>query len=1217
MFTTIFNFEIRRWFKNWEFYVYLALFFLMGLFIMGANVGFFDGASSTTSGVTYLNSPTQLAGLFSSLNTFLYFLIPSIVGMSIYRDYKYQMQSILYSYPLTKWQYLLGKFLAGICILIIITLALGVGIYLATILPWAKENLLGVNYLWSYLQIYLLIVIPNLLFVGAFVLSLVTLSRSIYVGFVGVLILLIIQGLVGTLASDVEYRELAALIDPTGMQGMRYYSSHWSVDQVNTLDLPLEKWFVFNRLFWLAITVVFICILARLFNFSQTGVTLNIGRTVKGKSIVKDNFPGVFSINLPKVSYDYSTKEYFKKIFYLTKVDFSFLAKNKVFMILVGIGILLMILTSNFSMMIYGTPTYPITRQMIEIPSSIFTLLICIITFLSAGLLTSRGSLSGMNLLVDSTPVPNWVFFWSKFLALIALQVVLQIVVLLANLGIQISQGYYVFELGLYFQHFFGIVLIYYIIWAGIALFVQTLFKNYIIGFFVLLVIFMGWSAIESIGLEQRIFYINDLPTPTYSDMNGYGTGLPLYYTYALYWMLFVGFLSSLCILFYKRGARRSIKDRFYYAKKQANGALLSFMVLCLLGFLSLGGYLYYENTILNTYYSAKDRELMSVEYENKYKKYSNLVQPRIVDVDMQVDLFPSDNDFVAKGRYTLLNKDSQSIDSLLVSFITTLDNTIDLQGAKRVWTDSVHGFSMYYLQEPLKSGDSLSFEFVTKNMANTFLRKTDLVLDNGTFMNNGLFPSFGYKSNKELSDDKVRQKYDLAPKDLMALQTDSLARKNTYISQDADWIDFQAVVSTSLDQIAIAPGYLQNQWEQDGRNYFHYKMDQKMLNFYAFNSGRYSVKKDSWNGVNLEIYYHLEHPYNLDRMMASTKASLEYFSQEFGPYQHKQVRIVEFPINHGTFAQSFANTIPFSEGIGFVAAVDESKPNAVDYPYSVTSHEVAHQWWAHQVIGANVQGATMLSESLSEYSALKVLEKRYGASQMQRFLKDALNGYLSGRRNERKKEQPLMYNENQQYLHYNKGSLVFYSLSDYLGEDVLNSVLKDYVKQVAFQDAPFTVSTELVDKIQGVTPDSLQYLIKDMFHSITLYDNYIDKATVTQLEDGTYKVDLSYVISKFRSGDKGKKLFSDNSLDSLSYRGENGKEIYSLPLQDYVEIGIFTNSADELTEQVKPVYLQKHKVEEIYNELSIIVKDKPSSVGVDPYFKLIDARAFDNNKNI
>jgi aminopeptidase N len=63
-----------------------------------------------------------------------------------------------------------------------------------------------------------------------------------------------------------------------------------------------------------------------------------------------------------------------------------------------------------------------------------------------------------------------------------------------------------------------------------------------------------------------------------------------------------------------------------------------------------------------------------------------------------------------------------------------------------------------------------------------------------------------------------------------------------------------------------------------------------------------------------------------------------------------------------------------------------------------VTAHEIAHQWWAHEVIGANQQGSTMIVESLSQYSALMVMEKEYGAQQMRRFLKYELDRYLAGR---------------------------------------------------------------------------------------------------------------------------------------------------------------------------------------------------------------------------
>ena len=526
--------------------------------------------------------------------------------------------------------------------------------------------------------------------------------------------------------------------------------------------------------------------------------------------------------------------------------------------------------------------------------------------------------------------------------------------------------------------------------------------------------------------------------------------------------------------------------------------------------------------------------------------------------------------------------------------------------------------FDIYRLEKPLLPGDSIQMRFTVKNKPNDFFNDNSPVIYNGTFLNNSMFPSIGYSEQGELTDDDVRKKYGLKPKDRMASPMDSIARRNTYISSDSDWITFETTVSTAGDQTAIAPGYLTKKWTKDGRNYFHYKMDRPMLNFYAFNSAKYEVKKDKWKNVNIEIYYHKGHEFNVGRMIAAVKKSLDYYTVNFSPYQHKQVRIIEFPKTGGGFAQSFANTIPFSEAIGFIADVDDENPDAVDYPFSVTSHEVAHQWWAHQVIGANVQGATLLSESLSEYSSLKVLEHTYGKSQMRKFLKDALDKYLMGRTFESKKEQPLMFNENQQYIHYNKGSLVLYALSDFIGEQKMNAALKAYIKKVAYQEAPYTTSIELVNELKAATPDSLQYVINDMFETITLYDNRVSKATSKKLPNGKYQVDIEFQVSKYKADDTGKRIFKDAKGKTLTYTKKGDKfATESYPLQDYVEIGVFNEQTIKGKKRDKELYLKKVKINKINNSISVIVNEKPTEVGVDPYNKLIDTQSDDNRRGL
>ena len=244
--------------------------------------------------------------------------------------------------------------------------------------------------------------------------------------------------------------------------------------------------------------------------------------------------------------------------------------------------------------------------------------------------------------------------------------------------------------------------------------------------------------------------------------------------------------------------------------------------------------------------------------------------------------------------------------------------------------------------------------------------------------------------------------------------------------------------------------------------------------------------------------------------MIAASKAGLDYYEKNFSPYQFRQFRILEFP-RYRTFAQSFPNTVPFSEGIGFIGRV--TNPDDIDFTYFVTAHELAHQWWGHQLIGGRVAGSNMMSESLAEYSALRVMQKKYGDYQMHKFLKHELDGYLRGRAGESRKEPPLDLVQREAYVWYQKGSLVLYALSDYIGEDKVNLALHNFLMQYRYanatdsQSGPYPDTRQFVQALREQTPPELQYYITDAFESIVLYDNKAVTATVTPTADKKYKV--------------------------------------------------------------------------------------------------------------
>jgi aminopeptidase N len=361
--------------------------------------------------------------------------------------------------------------------------------------------------------------------------------------------------------------------------------------------------------------------------------------------------------------------------------------------------------------------------------------------------------------------------------------------------------------------------------------------------------------------------------------------------------------------------------------------------------------------------------------------------------------------------------------------------------------------------------------------------------------------------------------------------------------------------------------------------------MDAPILDFFAVQSARYAVAKDRWHDVAIEVYYQPGHEYNLARMIDATKAGLDYFTKNFGPYQYRQFRIIEFP-RYATFAQSFPNTVPYSEGIGFIARVRDDDPDDIDYPYYVTAHELAHQWWGHQVPGANVQGETMLVETLAQYSALMVMKRKYGEAKMQRFLRYELDRYLIGRSTEQKKELPLALVENQDYIHYRKGSLVMYALADYIGEDNLNRAIRAYRDKWAYKGPPYSTTKDLLAEIRAVTPPSLAYVIDDFFDSITLYDNRALSATAKALPDGRYEVTLDVYARKVKADELGKES--------------------EAPLHDLIDIGV-------LDANNEPLFLEKRRIDRETTTFTVVVAKKPARAGIDPYNKLIDRRPRDN----
>jgi ABC-2 type transport system permease protein len=219
--------------------------------------------------------------------------------------------------------------------------------------------------------------------------------------------------------------------------------------------------------------------------------------------------------------------------------------------------------------------------------------------------------------------------------------------------------------------------------------------------------------------------------------------------------------------------------------------------------------------------------------------------------------------------------------------------------------------------------------------------------------------------------------------------------------------------------------------------------------------------------------------------------------------------------------------------------------------------------------------------------------------------LRHFLDRYLRGRSGELRHEPPLSLVQREPYVWYEKGGQVMYTLADYVGEDKINTALRNFLMQYRYANAtnqvdavnssrsaldqPYPDTRMLVQALQAQTPAEFQYLIDDGFNRIVLYDNKAISAVSEKTPEGKYKVTLTVQVRKVQA--------DGNGVES------------PMPLSDYIDIGVFEGKKDE----EKPLYMKREKLSQDHQVFTIVVDRKPTRAGIDPYNKLIDRISDDN----
>ncbi len=1195
------NFEFKLHTRQIGFWV--ASVILAGLAVLFISTEIL--AVSTTGERLKANGALIIAVQIGFLSMLSLFFGAVYVVTGYMRDDTSKAVEYIHATPVSTFDMVVSRML-GVCLAIFLVVFAGaVGLFLGQFAPWADKATLGpVNPLF-FLYAILVFLIPNAIIVGGLFTLIAGLTRNRTIVYVSAVGLFVLYTMAGLLPVDTTPKVILALVDPFGLAATSLDTTGWPPAEQNTNLPPLDGYLGLNRLVWGGIGLGVFFASFRLFRrgivFTNTKASPVDGEddsAVEARNIVPSLAPGKggFGAFLTRFRYEYLTT-----------------VRSVAFLILMALAVALfaLILFVTITLSASGTILTNSFMAGAAYGSLILPLQICIVFF--SGEIVWRDKTYGLSEIIDATPVRNWPLMLGKWAGLSGMVVTVVLGATLVGIVAQLVLSDVPVNLRTHFTLPLVGAIPSLLLSVALVMFVQNFMPNRIVG--------MVGSAMAlglfSIAISFLPFYhplmgYGSVPLGGFSEINGIGNILR-YKWFLLYWGSLAALFAVVSIWLWRRGTQSTLLSRMRGLGKRVTLVSGAAALVFGLGFVGAGATIYNGYNVKNDFTTTSETRKRRIRLEEQFGHLLDRKVPKVRSVVSEVDLRPSQQTATSSGHFIVENTTGKPLDDLFLTVPVAREQAmITVEGAS--WDEGIEGADVlkdirgrfYVFDTPVPAGETVRLDF-TIEIKPPELGNASPIRRNGTFVNNGVvMPSLDVPDFRLVNQDR-RRRAGLDELDRFPDRDDEDALQTNFFTASADYVDFQASVCTDPGQIPIAPGKLERTYEKEGRACRDYKAINPIALFFSYLSARYEVAETVWDNpdgddVALEIFYHDDHDYNIELMLAAMKQSLDTYTRVYGPYQYSQVRIMEFP--YGGFAQAFAGTIPFSENIGFVMDSGDPDDNtSVDTASFVTMHEIGHQWFGHQILPARAKGFNVLSEGLTMNASQTAYEEAFGWQKARRLLEQrSITGYLTGRTLDSNDEPPLAKATGQGYLDYEKANWVFWGLKHYMGEDEMQGAIRKFVDDFGSKGPPYPTTANLVDYLRAAASEEYQQLITDYWDRIVFWDLKFmpDTLNVKKSDDGTYQVEFT--------------LRTDKRIASE----ENGKEtsVDEMDLEDFdewIEIGFYDQDpADTLGDDW--LKLERIHITQLETELSFTLETEPSHIMLDPRRLLIERNVTDNS---
>ncbi|MEN1680574.1 MAG: hypothetical protein AAGJ46_13375 [Planctomycetota bacterium] len=1123
----------------------------------------------------------------------------AIIADPVCRDRSTRTEGIVLATGAGRGVLAAARFIVALAIVLLTASMFIPGMLLGVLVPGIPAEQIGPLVVSHYIAAWLQYVLPNFLLTSAVVFAVAARWQSrtaAYTSAVGLLAVWVLTRML--LGQDVLRHDVFpkyAVLDPYASIASAEFTQGWTNLQKNTTFPPFAGLMLWNRALWGGVSLALVGLGVWCY---PTRVATPIERKRKWRArperLRHHNDETVATVQTDARSQAPITYQLAKT----TAWEVSTVWRRPGAKLTLALTALSLwwsaqsVVTHQFSL--------PSTDLLVHTTGFYFDKVLVLVVVWLAGDLMWRDRTLGVDEVFDSLPTSDLANYLSKTLTLFAVVTAFWLVSIAVGLLYQLTHGYYDFEFDLFLTDSFIFKAPFYFFLAALAIATQAILRNRYVAIGCVLLVYASETLLDACGLWHPLYRFGRVSFFWYSLMDGYGHFWTAHLWCLVYWTLGSTAIWLTGLWCFARGPNPP-SSRLLLAERLSQPLSIAVGGSVFLLFALVGGNLWYQSTVLAAW-PPLDGDRQKARIEMAYAEaWRGRPQPRIVAIGGELDLYPSKRSFRFTGSQTLENQSKEPIEQLLVLAEPGLVvESIDLGGGETlVASDDALNSRVYRLPAPLLAGKRMTLRFVTswapppgfsvhaKNDNIKEVLPIEVIGNGSSLLNLQLMPGVGYSDRVEHKPTWKRRRYGL----LTEWRPPSVeeGRREPHSTAHLGWVEsVDLTIRTDADQTALHAGRLVRQWQEpDGRRAFRYVLDQPSRGWSTILTGRYTTRRFTRESLpDVVMAYDPEHDHVVEEFARALHDAMQHFADRYGPPPFDEFTLAEQSLHFdGMGARS---------GLGFCSEIlgwkSDLKASGGQDLAGMAAHMMGMSWFNDQVIPANAQGAKIIHAGLPYWSAQLYLHQHRAPEIDRRLRRQTIRELFRNRSTMTDEESAFVREMKNSTMLKRKGGVLMPYLASLIGPEEVEAAFAEFLDEWRHRPSPYPTAEDFLRVLLPRLSEESSPVAEDIFRHVTTWSLKTVSATCTRTEQGKWR--LTAVV-------EAEKLYTTGW-------GEQTKAVSDTPIWIGAFRGDDFGSDDLLRKELRALPVGR-------TEITMMLDEKPTRFGIDPYLLLPDRNPNDN----